>query len=159
MNRLNFFGKDKQEPKHAEHTELVPFSPLFNLESVFSDFFNEPFGLGLLKTQKAPALEVYEQDNKVIVKAEIPGAEKKNIKILRNGDILTISGEVKKQNEKKERNYYYTESFLSQFHRAIRLPGSLKVEGAKANYADGILTIEFAKDKEVKPKGRGIEIE
>ena len=156
MNRFNFFGNHKHEPKH---TELVPFKPLFDLDNVFEDFLGEPFGFGLLKTRKIPALEVFEENNKVVVKAEIPGAEKKNIKILRDGNMLTISGELKKRSEKKDRNYYYAESFLSHFRRSINLPEGTKQEGAKASYKDGVLTIEFLRDKATKEKGKSIDIE
>jgi len=59
----------------------VPFKR-FDIVSIMEDFFSEPFGLGLFKAFKTPAIDVYEEGNKVVVKADLPGIDKKNIKVL-----------------------------------------------------------------------------
>ena len=154
MKRFNLFGKDKEESRDLE---LLPFRGL-DLDSFFGDFFSRPFEFGFLRPLKMPAVEVYEEDNKVVVKAELPGVDKKDVRLRRDGDILTISAERNKQREEKKRNYYYAERSLSRFHRSVRLPAGTK-EDVKASYKDGVLTVEFSKSEEASEKGRDIEIE
>lgn len=156
MNRIFNFGKNKKEEE--EGINLVPFKR-FDIASIMEDFFSEPFGLGLFKAFKTPAIDVYEEGNKVVVKADLPGIDKKNIKLHLDRDILTISGETKKEKEEKKEGYYYSERSFGKIQRSIRLPEGAKKEDIKTSYKDGVLTIEMPKAKEAGHKGRDIGVE
>lgn len=84
MRRFDLFGKKNKENGAKD---LVPFGG-FDIENIFDSFFNEPFGFGLLKTPVKPELDVYEKGNNVVVKADLPGMDKKDIDIrLDNGSL------------------------------------------------------------------------
>lgn len=101
----------------------------------------------------APRGDVYEKDNKIIIEAEIPGAKKDDIEVKIKDNAVVIKGEVKKEEEKKEENYYRSERFYGTFERVIPLPVEVKAEEAKAEIKDGILKLTIPKataEKEVK---------
>ena len=101
----------------------------------------------------APRVDVYEKDNNVIIEAEIPGAKKEDIEVKIKDNAVVIKGEVKREEEKKEENYYRSERFYGTFERVIPLPVEIKAEEAKAEIKDGILKLTIPKataEKEVK---------
>ena len=140
MKRFGFWKNENEESNKGEEKGLVPFGG---------------FGLGF---SKEPALEVYEKDNKVVVKAELPGLDKKDIKLSLDGNILTISGKRSAEREVKKDDYYYTERSYGNIQRSVRIPEGVKQDGVKASYKDGILAVEFELDKAAQ-KGRDIEVE
>jgi len=88
-----------------------------------------------------------------VIEAEIPGAKKEDIEVKIKDNSVIIRGEVKKEEEKKEENYYRSERFYGKFERVIPLPVEIKAEDAKATIEDGILKLEIPKattEKEVK---------
>lgn len=100
-----------------------------------------------------PRVDVYEKDNNIVVEAEIPGAKKEDIEVKIKDNAVVIRGEVKKEEEKKEENYYRSERFYGKFERVIPLPADVKVEEAKAEYQDGVLKLTIPKatsEKEIK---------
>ena len=156
MNRIFNFGKNKKDDRR--HLSLAPLMS-FDINSMIEDFFIEPFGLGFFKTFKTPTIDVYEKDNKVIVKAGLPGIDKKNINLHLDRDILTISGETKREKEEKKKGYYYSERSFGKIQRSIRLPKGLKQQEIKAYHKDGVLTVEIPRAKEFEQEGRDIEVE
>lgn len=158
MNRIFNFGKNKKDSE--KEVSLVPFKK-FDIDNLFEGFFDEPFfgGFGFLREFKAPAIDVYEEGDKVIVKADLPGIDKKDIKLNLDRDILTISGESKKEKEEKKKGYYYSERSYGSVQRSIRVPENTKLEEIKASYKDGVLTVEVPRSEEAREKGRDIEIE
>ena len=101
----------------------------------------------------APRVDVYEKDNNIVVEAEIPGAKKEDIEVKIKDNAVIIKGEVKREEEKKEENYYRSERFYGTFERVIPLPVEVKAEEAKAEIKDGILKLTIPKataEKEVK---------
>ncbi|WP_083790679.1 Hsp20/alpha crystallin family protein, partial [Sulfurihydrogenibium yellowstonense] len=101
----------------------------------------------------SPRVDVYEKDNNVVIEAEIPGAKKEDIELKVKDNAVIIRGEVKKEEEKKDENYYRRERFYGKFERVIPLPADVKIEEAKAEYQDGILKLTIPKsvqEKEVK---------
>jgi len=101
----------------------------------------------------APRVDVYEKDNNIIVEAEIPGAKKEDIEVKIRDNNVIIKGEVKKEEEKKEENYYRSERFYGVFERVLPLPAEIKTEEAKAEFENGILKLTLPKavsEKEVK---------
>ncbi len=133
-----------------------PFKELARIENELNRLFGDvvPAGKEIAEVQVwAPRVDVYEKDDKIIVEAEIPGAKKEDIEVKIKDNNVIIRGEVKKDEEKKEDNFYRRERFYGKFERVIPLPVEVKAEEAKAKIEDGILKLEIPKvqaEKEVK---------
>lgn len=106
----------------------------------------------------APSLDVYEEKNNLVVKAELPGLSKEDIHIELDGNQLTIRGEKKWEDEKKERDYHCVERRYGSFYRQLTLPESADVSKAKAEQKDGVLTITFPKRAEAQKKKLNINV-
>lgn len=103
-----------------------------------------------------PAVDVFERDDNVVVKVDLPGVDKKNVKIFVTDEDVTIQGEMKREEEVREKNYYRSERAYGKFSRTIPLPVAVDRDKAKASFKDGVLEIVIPKAKEIK--GRQIEI-
>ncbi|HEV8537710.1 MAG TPA: Hsp20/alpha crystallin family protein [Bacteroidota bacterium] len=99
-----------------------------------------------------PAVDVVENANHYLVKAELPGVDKKDVKITIQNDVLIVRGEKKKESEKKDENYHRVERSYGVFQRSFTLPTSVKSEAIEASYDQGVLTITLPKAEEAKPK-------
>ena len=107
----------------------------------------------------APALEVFERDNKFVVRAELPGLKKEDVKIEVTHDELTIEGERKlAKEEKEEGGFYRTERRYGTFYRSISIPEHVKAEAAAATFKDGVLEIEMPTLPIPEAKKRTVEI-
>ena len=100
----------------------------------------------------SPVIDVFEKDDKFIVKAEIPGMKEEDVDVSVVGDTLTIKSEKKSESEVKEEDYYYCESSYGSFSRSIGLPSNIDTKKIEANYEDGVLEIGLPKVPEIKPK-------
>ena len=162
MKRFSFGRHENEEKKDMG---LVPFRRLEIdglLDNFFSDVFNDFGAFGVfapLKAFKGPAIDVYEKDNSVIVRADLPGMKKEDIRLQLDGDILTISGETNREKEQRKKGYYYTERSFGRIQRSIRLPEGTQKEKIKASYKDGVLSVEIPTVKTADDKARDIEIE
>jgi len=99
-----------------------------------------------------PALEMYEKEDKFVVRVEVPGMKKEDIEISVLGDTLTIRGERKAETEVKDEDYYRCELCYGRFSRSITLPSAVQTAKVEATYRDGILEIVLPKAPEAKPK-------
>jgi len=99
-----------------------------------------------------PAVDLYEKDDHFVIKAELPGVDKKDIAIDLKDRVLTLSGERSYENEVKEENYYRRERSYGKFQRAFTLPADVDSDKIKAEFKDGLLQIEVPKPEEQKPK-------
>ena len=141
---------------------LVKWTPIRELEDMrrdldklFGDFF-EPaarrrFGIkphepGVV----VPSVDVFERQGEIVVKADIPGVEKENIDITISKEHLTIKGEVKKEEEVRQEDYYSLERSFGSFSRAIPLPADADGSKAKASFKNGVLEVVFPKKEEAK---------
>jgi len=121
------------------------------MDRLFGDFFGprvlawEPAELGF-------ALDVYETDDALVVKGALPGVRPDEVDISVIGDVLTIKGETKSEEETKDGNYHRRELRYGAFARSIPLPTQVNHEKAEATFENGILTITLPKAEEVKPK-------
>jgi len=93
----------------------------------------------------APSVDVIEKDNEIVVKADLPGIDKKDVKIKVKSDAVTISGEVKKERKEKEENYFIEERVYGSFLREIPLPAEVDPEKAQAKFENGVLEITLPK--------------
>ena len=99
-----------------------------------------------------PVVDMYDEDDKIVIKAELPGMEKKDITVDVKDRVLTISGERNFDNEVKEENYYRRERACGKFQRAFSLPADVDSDTIKADFKDGLLKIEVPKPEKQKPK-------
>lgn len=100
----------------------------------------------------ALALDMYETEDKVVVKTAIPGVKAEDIQVSVSGETLTIKAETKEEEEVKRESYLRKERRFGSYCRTVTLPGGLKTDSAVADYTDGILTLSLPKVEEVKPK-------
>lgn len=99
-----------------------------------------------------PAFDVSETENEIVVKAELPGMDVKDIDIALTDGLLTIKGERKMEKEDKEENYHRIERRFGSFSRSLNLGTKVRADGIEAGYKDGILTVTLPKAEESKPK-------
>ena len=100
----------------------------------------------------SPALDIYEEKDNFILKAELPGMKKEDIEVSLHEGSLTISGERKAQDQYKEADVYRSERFVGRFQRTLALPAPVAADKVKAQYKDGVLTVTLPKTEEAKPK-------
>ncbi len=106
-----------------------------------------------------PTLDVSETKNELVVRAEIPGIDTKDIDISLTNDLLTIKGEKKQEKEEKGENYHLVERSYGSFTRAIRLPKEVQGDKISASYKNGILKVTLPKSEEAKKKEIKIKVE
>jgi len=99
-----------------------------------------------------PAVDMYEDKDMLLVKAELPGMRKENIDISLHDGFLTLSGERKQEQKHEATGTYRAERWLGRFHRSISLPCQVEADKIKATYTDGVLTVTLPKAEEAKPK-------
>ncbi len=99
-----------------------------------------------------PPVDVAEDEEKVVVKAELPGMKREDIDIELSGDTLTIRGERKLENEERKEDYVRVERAYGRFQRSFTIGVPVKSDEVKASYKDGLLEITIPKSEEVKPK-------
>ena len=134
--------------------KIVKFDPFYPIRSEFErnffDFFNPVARnrAGYIE----PAVDVVEQNENIVIKAQVPGIPKENIVIEVNGDQLTIKGEHKQEKEEKKENFYRQEIQYGSFYRIIDLPSEVEKNNAEAALKDGVLEIILKKSKVSAPK-------
>jgi HSP20 family protein len=99
-----------------------------------------------------PALDVYEQKDNFVIKAELPGMKKEDITVSLHDGSLSISGERKSETKHEDAEIYRAERFFGRFQRTVTLPASVAPDKVNAQYKDGILTVTLPKTDEAKPK-------
>lgn len=99
-----------------------------------------------------PAVDIYQDSDKYVVKAELPGMKKEDIEVSLDGNTLTIFGERKQEEEKKEGENYRSERFFGRFQRSITLPDEVQANKIEATYKDGVLNVTLPKAEGAKPK-------
>jgi HSP20 family protein len=99
-----------------------------------------------------PAVDVYEDDKKVMLKLEVPGMEEKDLDVSVENHTLTVKGERKFEKEEKEENFHRIERRYGSFFRAFTLPNTVDTENVHASYNAGILKLELSKKPEAQPK-------
>ncbi len=100
----------------------------------------------------SPVVDVMEDANNVIVKAELPGLSKDDVQVTLQDNCLILKGEKKHEEERKGRNYYRVESSYGAFHRVIELPSYIDTKKADAQFKNGVLQITLPKTEEARSK-------
>lgn len=97
-----------------------------------------------------PAVDVFEKEGNVVVKVDLPGVDKNNVKVLVTDDEVTIRGETRREEEIKEKNYYRSERAFGSFSRTVALPVTVQREKAKASFKNGVLEVVIPKATEAR---------
>ena len=106
-----------------------------------------------------PSLDIAETKNDLVVKAELPGMDPKDIDISLSDGSLTIKGEKKQKREEKEENYHFIERSYGSFCRSVRLPKEVKHDKVSASFKNGVLKIVLPKSEEAKKKEIKVKVE
>lgn len=105
-----------------------------------------------LRTDFMPRVEMYEEKDELVVKAELPGVRKEDLDISINGDVLSLKAEKKQEKVAEEAGYYLCERSFGQYSRSVSLPFAIDTGKTSATFENGILEIRLAKAEEAKPK-------
>jgi HSP20 family protein len=136
-------------------TRFEPFRGIANLQDQFNRLFHESFR-GLPEesavTAWAPAVDIYETPNELVVKADLPEVNEKEIDIRVENNLLTIRGERKFEKSVSEENYLRVERTYGAFSRSFSLPNTVNSEAIHAEYKNGVLTVTVPKREESKPR-------
>ncbi len=129
------------------------------MDRLFERFFGELPGLGLPGMVWAPRLDMSETKDSLVVKAELPGLEAKDLDISVSGDTLTIKGEKKQEKEEKDEHRHLIERSHGAFSRMVELTAPVAADKIKATFKNGVLTITLPKTEEGKRKAIPIKVE
>jgi HSP20 family protein len=121
------------------------------MDRLFDDAFTRPINLRD-GGWSAPAVDMYQTDDEVVVKVALPGFKADEVQINVTGDVLSLRGELKREQEEKDKAWHIREHRWSSFERSVALPTQVKADGANADFENGILTISLPKAEEVKPR-------
>lgn len=138
-----------------------PFDDLASLRESMDKLFEDlitraPRGQAMTAWQ--PAVEVFETESDVVVRAELPGVDPKQVDITATDDAITIKGEARAEQEDKGRNYVRRELRYGSFVRTLALPDGVRGDQAKASFKNGILEIRVPKSERAKPKSVKVEV-
>ena len=146
---------------------IMKWKPNNHQEPFFGDLLDwdhPSFGLSLFPTMKSsssqnflPALDISEERDNLIVKADLPGLKKEEIDISVDGSVLTIRGERKSEKEDKGKNYYRLERATGSFQRSVDLGINVSEEKIKASYKDGVLEVVLPKNETKNMKKIAVE--
>ena len=138
--------------------KLVPFirrTEVPTTTRLFEEFFNDfPFFESTLDGHDrwTPSVDIMEKEGNLILRAELPGLNEKEIELKLEGNILTLKGERKMENEDEKGTYHRIESYYGSFTRSFRLPETLDYEKINAEYKNGVLKVTIPQKPEVKPR-------
>jgi HSP20 family protein len=139
----------------ATITRWDPFHNLASLQDQVNRLFeasNKGRNDNSALTAWAPAVDIYENENELVIKADLPDVNEKDLDIRVENNMLTIRGERKFQQEVKEENYLRVERAYGTFSRSFSLPNTINTEAIKAEYKNGVLALVLPKRAESKPK-------
>jgi HSP20 family protein len=104
-----------------------------------------------------PAVDMIDRKDEIVLRADLPGLEQKDISVSVEGGVLSIRGERQEQREEKEEDYYYSERWAGSFYRAVTLPPGVDADKIKATFKNGVLEIHIPKTKQAS--GKRVEIQ
>jgi len=126
------------------------------MNRLFDNFFGKttsmPFEENLNTWEFDPPVDIYEDDQELTFKVELPGIEEKDIKVEIENNVLTIHGERKLEKDMKEESFRRMERYYGAFSRSFTVPSTVNPDKIEANYVDGVLTIQLPKRTEARPK-------
>ena len=135
-------------------TRWDPFREVVALQNRMNSLFREmnENDNPLTTASFVPAVDIYEDPKKVVLKLEVPGMEEKDLDIRVENNTLTVKGERKFEKDEKEENFHRIERRYGTFYRSFTLPSTVDTENVNASYNAGILKLELSKKPEAQPK-------
>jgi len=156
-------GKESKEVAKTEPAK-VP-SLLWDMEKWFDEVFRKPFSfMGFPRVkfpgteELNPSVDIFEDKNDVVVKAELPGIKKEDIDVTLTDDTISIAGEKKKEEEVEKKNYYRWESSYGSFARTFTLPSEVQTDKVQTQFKDGVLEVRIPKTEEAIKKVKKVKI-
>ena len=128
------------------------------IDRLFESPFAELANSSRLLSGWTPALDLYEEKDNFVVKAELPGMKREEIEVSLHEGSLSISGERKSEEKHEGAEVHRTERFFGRFQRTVTLPSAVAADKVKAQYRDGILTVTLPKTEESKPKSIDVTV-
>ena len=164
--------KEGKELTRKEPGELMKpgkgvFSPFEEMERWFEEAFRRPFfapsWMPRFKLPEFggtyPTVDIFEDGNDVVVKAELPGMKKEDIEVNISDNVITISGEKKTEEKVEKKDYYRLERSFGSFTRTLQLPSEIQSDKAKAGFKDGVLEVRIPKTEAAVRKVKKIAVE
>jgi HSP20 family protein len=147
-----------------------PFALLREMTSELDRAFEQPFGTAFRwpslrafmrpeGVSWAPQIDVFERDNRLVTKVDLPGLKKEDVKVEVTDGHLSISGERKSETEEEKDNLYTCERSYGSFYRVVPLPEGAKLEDVKATFAEGVLEVSVPLPAKAEAKPRAVKIE
>jgi len=142
-----------------------PFRDLLTLQERMNRMFDESFrGRGTSEDEWslggswAPAVDIYEHEGNIVLTAELPGVDPKDVEVRLENNVLTLRGERKWNGDVQRENYHRVERAYGSFTRSFTLPNVVDTEKIKADFKDGMLRLTLPKREEAKPKQISINV-
>ena len=163
-----------EKAKEKETKAVAPRRPFMDLghwerdmDRMMEDFFGrrmrpwwpDRWCRGEEMDLKVPTVDLFEEKDEVVVKAELPGIDKDNVEVKLSDHTLTIKGEKKKEEEVKEENYYRSERSYGSFLRTLELPKDVHADKVKATFKNGVLEVRMPKTEEAKAKEIKVKVD
>lgn len=146
---------------------LIKWDPFWELEEV-STRLNRIFGRPLARAESgnemlavadwAPSVDISETDTAYLIKGEIPGVKKEDVKVTLEDGMLTIKGERKQEKEEKGKKFHRVECSYGSFMRSFRMPDDADENKVKAEFKDGIINVTLSKSAKAKDKAKSINV-
>jgi HSP20 family protein len=133
---------------------------MMSLRQMMDRVFDESFTrqLGHSEDWNMPSIDMYQTEKELVVKAVLPGMKAEDIQISVTGDVLTLRGEAKQEQEVKEATYHLRERRFGSFSRSLPLPAAVITDQAHAEFENGILTLILPKAEETRPKTINVKV-
>ena len=136
--------------------ELSPFRK--EMDRLWNRFLGETPFARTFNEMWSPSVDISETKDDFVVKAELPGLEAKDVNVSISGNVLTIKGEKKAEEEEKDEHYHRVERYSGSFQRAFQLPSGVKADKVEANFDKGVLKVTLPKVEEAKKKEIEVKI-
>jgi len=125
---------------------------------LFDSFFGRPFQGGAPERAWAPAADMYETKDELVIKADLPGMSEKDVQVSITGDLLSLKGHRAEPEDVKPEQYFRAERWAGRVERVFQLPIPVQADRVRAGYRDGVLTVTLPKVEAVKPKEIKIDV-
>ena len=162
--------KKRESEKSVQVEPSGVLAPFEDMERWFEDMLRRPFPFLDLRSwprlhrwneldQVRASVDMFDDGENVVLRVELPGIQKDDIEVTVTADLVTISGEKKKEKKVKKKDYYRLECSSGSFAQSFRLPVGVVSDQAKAKFEDGILSIEIPKTEQAKKKIKQVKVE
>ena len=145
--------------------EIVPWRPFGEVSSLrkemdnlWNHFLGETSFPGSVSREWMPSVDVSETEDKLLIKAELPGLDAKDVSVSLSGNLLTIKGKKKHEEEKKDEHFHSSERYYGSFQRSFRLPANIKTDKVDATFKKGVLQVALRKTEDSKKKEIEIKV-